>query len=94
MNASLTTSELQFEHWCRLNGVDFRRIREARVQGHKRPDYAISILHRRCIVEVKQIDPTLIDTARYNDARSGISRFSWVDPGARLRQAIKDADPG
>lgn len=86
-----TISELQFELWCRQHEIPCRRIREARVPGHQRPDYALRFQAGWCIVEVKQIDQTPDDEAMVTDLLAGKAQARWVDPGARLRQSIKDA---
>src|ERR1039458_1283114 len=91
MIAPLTLSETWFEQWCQDHGVRCRRIREARVQGHKRPDYAIKVQQHSCIVEIKQLDPTPSDQAWQQDVMSGTTQLHWIDPGARLRRPLRDA---
>jgi hypothetical protein len=91
MTNSPTLSETSFEQWCQDCEIEYRRIREARAQGHKRPDYAIRAQQHRCIVEIKQLDQTPDDKALLRDAMSGTSQLHWIDPGSRLRRPIKDA---
>jgi hypothetical protein len=92
MTAAPTLSEIQFERWCHSRGIRCRRIREAQVQGHKRPDYAIKVQdHHWCIVEIKQLDETSDDKAVLQALIAGKTQLRWINPGARLRQSIKDA---
>jgi hypothetical protein len=91
MSTPPTTSELAFEHWCRAHGLEHRRIREARAPGHKRPDYAIRVLPYWCFVEIKELAETADDAAMLRELQSGKPSFRWIDPGARLRQSIKDS---
>jgi hypothetical protein len=87
-----TLSETQFERWCHACGIKCRRIREASVQGHKRPDYAIKVQQHWCIVEIKQLDPTPDDKALLQEGLiAGTTQPRWINPGARLRQSIKEA---
>jgi hypothetical protein len=88
---NLTTSEIMFEHWCGEHNVQFRRIKVARAQGHKRPDYAIKVNGGWCVVEVKEIDPTAEDDRLYQQIASNQVEGRWVDAGARLRKPIRDA---
>jgi hypothetical protein len=89
--SNLTTSEIMFERWCREHGIPFRRIKVARAQGHKRPDYAIKVNGGWCVVEVKEIDPTAEDDRLYQQIASNRVEGRWVDAGARLRKPIRDA---
>ncbi len=91
MAAPLTKSELAFEQWCQLRGVEHRRIREAVTPGHKRPDYAIKFQQLWCIVEIKELAQTPDDAETLSDLQSGKPRHHWVSPGARIRQSIKDS---
>ncbi|EFI52992.1 hypothetical protein [Afipia sp. 1NLS2] len=91
MIAPLTTSERAFEAWCRAQGVIYRRVREARTPGHKRPDYALHLQPYWCFVEIKELDETPEDSAPLSEIRDGGAGFRWVDPGARLRRPIKAA---
>jgi hypothetical protein len=91
VNPSPTLSEALFERWCHDHGIVCRRIREAYAQGHKRPDYAIKALEHWCIVEIKQLDQTRDDKALLQELSTGAPPARWVNPGARLRQSIKDA---
>ena len=86
-----TVSEQAFEQWAETRGVECRRIREARAQGHKRPDYAIKVQFHWCFVEIKEIGQTAADLALLSDTQAGRPSVRWIDPGARLRQSIKDA---
>jgi hypothetical protein len=86
-----TTSEALFEQWCHTQGVDFRRIKVARAKGQKRPDYAVQVSGFWCIVEIKQIDPTVEDNSRLATLRQGNVEGYWVDPGVRLARPIRKA---
>jgi len=91
MSAPPTTSELAFEAWCRAQGVTCRRIRESRIPGHKRPDYALHLRTHGCFVEIKELDETHEDVALLGQPHSGGAGFRWIDPGARLRRPIRAA---
>lgn len=91
MSAPLTASERAFEHWCQTQGIDYRRLREARAQGHKRPDYAIRAASHWSFVEIKELAETPDDVAMLHEVQSGTPPLRWIDPGARLRQSIKDS---
>jgi hypothetical protein len=86
-----TISEVYFERWCREHQIEFRRIREARVQGHKRPDYAIKIRGQWCIVEIKQIDSTPNDDVLLRELLCGEVKGRWFEPGARLTRPMRSA---
>jgi hypothetical protein len=91
MSAHLTTSELAFEHWCQLQGIEYRRVREAKAQGQRRPDYAIKAMAHWCFVEVKELAETPADVAMRQELQSGKPSLRWIDPGGRLRHSIKDS---
>lgn len=84
-----TTSEINFERWCCEQQIEFRHIKVARTQGHKRPDYAIKVDGRWGIVEIKQIDPTSDDNVLSQQLASNKVEGRWVDPGARLRSSMR-----
>lgn len=86
-----TLSEALFERWCHDHDIVCRHIRKSHVQGHKRPDYAIRVSQRWCIVEVKQLDQTRNDKVLVQELLTGTPPVRWINPGARLRQSIKDA---
>jgi hypothetical protein len=91
MSTPLTASELAFEHWCQIQGIEYRRVREAKAQGHKRPDYAMRVIPRLCFVEIKELAETPADVAMMHELLSGKPSLRWIDPGVRLRQSIKDS---
>jgi hypothetical protein len=45
----------------------------------------------RCFVEIKELAETPDDVAMRHDLQSGKPSFRWNDPGARLRQSIKNS---
>jgi hypothetical protein len=83
-----TIAELYFEQWCDQQGVEYRRISEAR---GRRPDYAIRMVGGWCVVEVKEIDPLPTDDALARELLQGQSPARWVEPGARLSGPIRKA---
>ncbi len=89
--AQVTASENYFECWCRERQIVFRRIKEARVQGHKRPDYAIKIDGQVCIVEIKQIDQKPADDTLLQEIARSEVKPRWINPGARLIRPMRDA---
>jgi len=36
MSTPLTASKLAFEHWCQIQGIEYRRVREAKAQWRPR----------------------------------------------------------
>jgi hypothetical protein len=84
-----TTSELEFESFCRLRGVPLVRIPET---DTRTPDYEIVIGSDRIIVEVKETAPNpeeresdrLLEERGYGTATGGT-------PGDRVRKMIASA---
>jgi hypothetical protein len=74
-----------------LDRVPIDRIKEARVQGYKRPDYVIKVDGQPCVVEIKQIDPTPADNALLQELARGEVKGRWIDPGARLTCPMRGA---
>jgi hypothetical protein len=93
IGASRTISELKFEQCCREHNIECRRIREAMVPGHQRPDYGIKVEQRWWVVEVKEIAEKSEDKALLRDVLSSGPQAHWAEQpvGKRLRQSIKDA---
>lgn len=87
-----TLSEQLLEEWFDQNQIEWRRIRVAITPGYRRPDYAIRVSGKRCIIEVKQIVPNDKDKEIVEKARSGIIEARWVAPGKILRPAIRSAE--
>jgi hypothetical protein len=71
MSTRLTASELAFEHWCQLQGIEYRRVREAKAQGHKRPAYAMRVIPHWCFVEIKEFAETPADLSMLQELQSG-----------------------
>jgi hypothetical protein len=78
-----TASELKFEQWCQEHRIKYRRIREAIVPGHQRPDYWVKVGQLWWVIEVEEI----FDKSQLQDE----SKAYWLKPGHRLCQSIKDA---
>lgn len=87
---SLTISETAFEAWCSRRGLEVVRIRESQTNGQKRPDYALRLDPRWCIVEIKELDVMPDDVSLLQKAQAGTA-FGWIDPGARLRRPLRAA---
>jgi len=87
MSTTLTASELAFEHWCQIQGIEYRRVREAKAQGHKRPDYVMRVIPHLCFVEIKELAETPADVAVMHELLSGKPSLRWIDSGVRLRQS-------
>jgi hypothetical protein len=89
-----TISEKYFEEWCCLNQIKFQRIKEARVEGYKRPDFAIKVGEHWCVVEVKQLEPNPPDKHQLETAsekREAVSVFWKKSPGSRLIRGLREA---
>jgi hypothetical protein len=85
-----TESESYFELWCNQRNIEFRRIQASRVQGRQRPDYAINLHRKWCVVEVKQIEPNDVDSD-WAERVLGTSEYGRLAPGARLTKPIRKA---
>jgi hypothetical protein len=68
----------------------FAAIFSARMRRGRRHN-AISQPRPRTARLVKELAETADDTATLRELQSGGSSFRWIDPGARLRQSIKDS---
>ncbi len=88
--APLTISEAAFEAWCSRRGLKVVRIRESQTSGQKRPDYALPLHPRWCIVEIKELDATPDDVSLLQEAQAGTG-VRWIDPGARLCRPLRAA---
>ncbi len=88
----MTLAESLFESACAAARIRSRRIAPSKVPGRRRPDYRVDLPECGAFVEVKQIDPNEADR-RFADERDagGIPVLS-IEPGARLRKAIRDAN--
>jgi hypothetical protein len=89
-----TTSEAHFEQWCRLHRIKCRPIKKARVDRHKRPDFAIKVGGHWCIIEIKQTDPNPQDKnllERASERKEEVLVFWKVPPGSRLIAGIRKA---
>jgi hypothetical protein len=89
-----TTSETHFEQWCRLRRIECKPIKKARVDGHKRPDFAIKVGEHWCIVEIKQTDPNPQDKNQLERAQGKEEGSGWwkPSPGSRLIRGIQKAE--
>jgi hypothetical protein len=89
-----TISERYFKEWCCLNHIKWRPIRKARVDSHKRPDFAIKVGGHWCVVEVKQIDLNPQDKEQLQRAfekREGGAAWKR-SPGYRLLRGLRHAE--
>jgi hypothetical protein len=87
-----TLSEQAVEEFCNRHHIEFRRIKVARKQGNRRPDYAIKVGGGWCILEVKEIAPTDEDNSLLEELSKGIIKGRWVAPGKRLRGPIRSGE--
>jgi hypothetical protein len=93
------SAEEQFERLCGLKGLTWRRIRPARKEGCKRPDYAVWVGGTCCLVEVKQLDPNEEDRKLRRRMEKQEHTTGWEDtpvwkeekPGRRVRKKITEA---
>jgi hypothetical protein len=89
-----TISEKHFVEWCYQKQIKCQRIKRARADGYKRPDFAVKVGEHWCVVEVKQTDPNPWD----KDLLERVSRREeeiiphWkVSPGSRLLRGLREA---
>lgn len=52
-----TLSERLVEDWFDRHRIEWHRIKVAITPGNRRPDYAIRVAAKRCVVEVKELTP-------------------------------------
>lgn len=82
----LTESEALFENLCDHSGWEWSRVEQAEQEGHRRPDYRLSLCqNREVIVEVKQFDP---NPQERRQLQARIPTYSST-PGNRIRKAIQ-----
>jgi hypothetical protein len=90
-----TISETYFKEWCCLNRIECKSIKEARVDGHQRPDFAIKVAEHWCVVEVKQTDPKNAQDKhqleRAREKKEGVSGWWKASPGSRLIRGVREA---
>jgi hypothetical protein len=86
-----TRSEQIFRRFCRLSGWCTWRVRTRDTGALRRPDFVVWRLWHRAAVEVKQIDPNPRDQEQARRLDEGLIAAFGGEPGARLRDAIKDA---
>jgi hypothetical protein len=89
-----TISETYFTQWCYEKQIKCRRIKRARADGYKRPDFAINVGEHWCVVEVKQTDPNPQDKnllERVSTKKEEIITGWKVSPGSRLLRGLREA---
>lgn len=84
-----TTSEREFEAFCRLRGILVARIPERKTRT---PDYEIALGAHRIIVEVKETSPNPeeLESQRLLEER-GYGNATGGTPGDRVRKMIRSA---
>jgi hypothetical protein len=84
-----TSSEREFEAFCRIRGIPLERIPEA---DTRTPDYEIAIGSERVIVEVKETSPNPeeLESQRLVKER-GYGKAIGGTPGDRVRKMIRSA---
>jgi hypothetical protein len=87
-----TLSEQLVEDWLDRHQIEWRRIRLAITPGNRRPDYAIRVGGKWCVVEVKELTPNDEDKQLIENAGAGIVEGRWVAPGKRLRPSIRSGE--
>jgi hypothetical protein len=92
MTLMRTLSEQLFERLCVEHRLRYERVATASGRHERRPDYRI-VGHEGGYIfaEVKQFDPTAEEEAIARERRGEIVVRGSV-PGARLRDAIADAN--
>jgi hypothetical protein len=87
----VTESERLFESYCAFVGLIANRIEAD--GSSRRPDFGV-VGHDGTpfIVEVKQFDPNAEELQAEADRKAGKARVTGGEPGARLRDAISDAN--
>jgi hypothetical protein len=88
-----TLSEQLFERFCVEHRLLYERVATASERHERRPDYRI-VGHEggRIFAEVKQFDPTAEETDAIAQERRGEIVVRGGVPGARLRDAIANAN--
>jgi hypothetical protein len=89
-----TISERCFEDWCYQNEIKCQPIKRARVDGFRRPDFAIKVGEHWCVVEVKEINPNREDKRQLaiaSEKKEQVISFWKVSPGTRLIRGLRDA---
>jgi len=86
-----TRSEEMFRIFCRRVGWWPWRVRTRDTAELRRPDFVVWRWFRRVAVEVKQINPNPDDVEQNSRMDAGLIATFGGEPGARLRDAIKDA---
>ena len=87
-----TLSEQIVEEFCDRHNIKWRPIKAARIPGNRRPDYAIRIDGGWCILEVKELAPTVEDKVRLEELSNGIIKGYWVTQGKRLRGPFRSGE--
>jgi hypothetical protein len=84
-----TKSELLFESFCRIYGIQYQRVHET---TEPRPDYELIIEGQQILAEIKQFDPNA-DEREAMERRARGEQVVWGSkPGERLRRAIRSAN--
>lgn len=86
-----TVSEQLFRVFCRNAGWFAWRVRTQDTKALRRPDFVVWRRFRRLAVEVKQVDPNPADDEQAGILDAGGMASFGGEPGARLRDHIKDA---
>lgn len=84
-------SESLFETFCDLNQISCERIEES--SRVKTPDYKINLSGQDIIVEIKQFDPSKEEKDVINRKQQGENIAFDINPGERIRKAIRKANP-
>lgn len=88
----MTLAESLFEAACAAAGIRAHRIAPSAVPGRRRPDYRVDLAECGAFVEVKQINPNEADRRFADEKDAGGIPVLSIEPGARLRGAIRDAN--
>ena len=86
-----TESDLLFEKFCRMNGIECRPVETSSVEGEKTPDYDILIAGYKILVEVKQMNPNPGEAQKQEELNKTGTTSIKSKPGHRVRGKIKDA---
>lgn len=89
---TITLGERLFEQACAATGIRYRRVRVAKVAGHKRPDYKVNIPECGAIVEVKEIEPNAEERHERRELEDAVKREGA--PGAAALVARRMETPG
>lgn len=90
-DGSKTESEVLFENFCKMHGIECQPLKPSSKKYDKTPDYDIFIGENKIVVEVKQMDPNPKEKDKQDELNNSGTVSIKSKPGHRVRGKIKDA---